>query len=314
MNRFRNAVRFGISPSMLFPSSFESELEHFSAVDICCRLPEYECFETFLPSDPALRKAEIQRMRISGKTLNYNSPGYFQLDGPYNACSDDPQQRKHALAAMKEQIDFASEAECPLFILTGTPDKGAVQRPRLLERYHDFFMECAAHAAQYGMLAAIEPIERGSFKNLLLGPTDECAAFIRAAQGHGASNARLMLDIAHLPLMGEALENAVEASMPAGLVHLHMGNAVLEPSSPFYGHTHPPIGVQNGMFDCAELAEQFEVLLKSGYLPALPGSPRASISLEVRPYPGVSGELSAKVMYEKVSNAFLEALRQTALA
>ena len=44
MTFFNDYICFGISPSMLYPLSFEDELEHFSAVDQCCQLPEYECF------------------------------------------------------------------------------------------------------------------------------------------------------------------------------------------------------------------------------------------------------------------------------
>lgn len=311
MNKFSDFICFGISPSMLFPSSFDDELEHFSAVDRCCHLPEYECFETFLPSDALLRKAEIRKMIQYGKTLNYNTPGYFQLDGPYNACGDDPVQRSHALSAMKEQIDYASEAGCSLIVLTGAPDKGEERRPLLMERYSEFFLECSRHALKYNMTIAIEPIERGRFKNLILGPTQECAAFIRDMQGQGAKNARLILDTSHLPLMEETLENAIHFCMEAGLAHVHMGNAVMDSSSIFYGHTHPPIGVQKGLFDCGELTDQFEALIKAGYISTNPGSPRASISLEVRPYPGVSGETSARVMYEKMSSAFFEALNKT---
>ena len=188
----------------------------------------------------------------------------------YNASSDDPAFRQHALTAMKEQIDYASEAGCSLIVLTGTPDQGDSRRPVLLERYSEFFLKCAAHAAQYNMTVSIEPIERGRFKNLILGPTWECAAFIKDMQEKGASNAKLILDIAHLPLMGEDIGGAVKSCMEAGLAHVHMGNAVLEQTSQFYGHTHPPIGVQHGCYDCQELTLQFKALLTSGYIPLFP--------------------------------------------
>ena len=138
----------------------------------------------------------------------------------------------------------------------------------------------------------------------------ECAAFIKDMQEKGAFNAKLILDIAHLPLMGEDIDGAVKHCMEAGLAHVHMGNAVLEPASRFYGHTHPPIGVQHGCYDCQELILQFKTLLASGYIPTVPGPVRPTISLEVRPYPGVSGRTSARVMYEKVSSAFMAALDQ----
>ena len=308
MITFDDYICFGISPSMLFPSSFDDELEHFSAIDRCCRLPGYRCFETFLPSNPALRREEIKRMKEYGKILNYNTPGYFQLEGDYNASSDDPSQRKHALEAMKLQIEYAAEARCTLMVFTATPDKGPEKRPTLIKRYEEFFLECADLAGRYGMTAALEPIERGRYKNLILGPTAECAAFIKDMQRQGASNARLILDVAHLPLMEETMEEALGYCMDAGMAHVHMGNAVTDPASSFCGHTHPPIGVQYGCYDCPEIAAQLEMLLRAGYIPSEPGAKRATISLEARPYPGVSGLTSAQVMYEKMCAAFRDAL------
>lgn len=309
MNKLNDYIRLGISPSMLFPLSFDDELEHLCAWDRCCRFKEYQSFETFLPSDAFLRKTEITKMKQAGKILNYNTPGYFQLDGAYNPCSDDPATRKHALAAMKQHISYAAEADCSLLVMTGAPDKGQARRSALLDLYSEFFLECARYALTYGITIAIEPIERGRFKDLILGPTPECASFIKEMQNRGASNARLILDTAHLPLMEETMDTALASCLEAGLSHVHMGNAVLDPSSQFYGHTHPPIGVQKGLFDCEELASQFAALIRAGYIPSSPGSGQASVSLEVRPYPGVSGETSAQVMYEKVSCAFQEALK-----
>ncbi|MEY8338077.1 TIM barrel protein [Lachnospiraceae bacterium 62-35] len=310
MEKLSDYIRLGISPSMLFPAAFDDELEHFCSIDRCCRLSEYESLETFLPFEERLRAEEIKKIKEYGKLLNYNTPARFQTEGAWNASSDDPDERAHAFKAMKQQIDFAAEAECPMIVLTGTPDKGPARRPVLLERYGEFFMKCAMYASTYHMLTVIEPIERGSFKNLILGPTKECAAFIKSMQDQGADNARLMLDTAHLPLMGEELKEAVQASIEAGLIHIHMGNAVLDKTSGFYGHTHPPVGVQKGCFDCEELTMQFKILIQTGYIPTVPGGRRASISLETRPYPGVSGELSARIMYEKISYAFMTALKE----
>lgn len=314
MKKLSDYIRLGISPSMLFPAAFDDELEHFSSIDRCCQLPQYESFETFLPHDPKLRAAEIKEMKEHGKILNYNTPGYFQLDGDYNASSDDPAQRSHALEAMKQHIDYAAEAGCSLMVFTGTPDKGPEKRSLLLQRYGEFFMKCAEYGAKYNITLAVEPIERGVFKNLILGPTWECAEFIKTMQNNGASNARLILDIAHLPLMQEDLEDAIQASLSVGLVHIHMGNAVLDTSSQFYGHTHPPIGVHKGCYDCQELITQFEALIKAGYISVEPSDQRAAVSLEVRPYPGVSGLLSAEVMYEKISYAFMKALESSGRA
>lgn len=303
MTNFDARVRFGFSPTMLFPESFEDTLVHFKAIDVACSYPGYETFETYLPEDKAMREALIRKMKATEKVLNYNTPGILQLDGPYNPCSDDVAIRQQALNFAKMHVDFAAEAGSPLFVVTGCVDKGEEMRPELLKRHMEYFLQVAEYCKKFNITTVVEPIERHRFKKLILGPTRDCAAFIAEAQKNGADNAHLMMDIAHLPLMEETLEEAIAASLPVGLVHVHMGDAVLDPTSVFYGHTHPPVGVQKGTFDLPELTDQFVQLFECGFIPREAGGERASISLEVRPYPGVSEETSIRFMYEKMKSA-----------
>lgn len=303
MTNFDSLICFGFSPTMLFPKSFEDELIHFAAIETCCHYPLYETFETYLPENKAMREACIREMKASGKGMRYNTPGVLQTEGPYNPCSDDPATRKRALEFAKMHADFAGEAESPIFVATGCIDKGEERRPELMKRYKEYFLTLAEHCRQYHMDILIEPIERHRFKKLILGPTEDCAAFIADVQACGADNAHLMMDIAHLPLMEESLEHAIRASLPVGLLHVHMGDAVLETDNVFFGHTHPPVGVQGGTFDLPALTEQFRLLFECGYIPKTPGRKRASISLEVRPYSGCSEETSIRLMYEKMKSA-----------
>ena len=127
----------------------------------------------------------------------------------------------------------------------------------------------------------------------------------------GADNAGLMLDLAHLPLMEETLDSALHAAKIVGIRHIHMGNAVLNPAHPYYGHMHAPIGIQDGEFDVPELISQFEKLMQISYIAEKPQKQRATISLEVRPYPGASEETSIMLMYEKMKYAFDQAVKNT---
>ena len=58
-----------------------------------------------------------------------------------------------------------------------------------------------------------------------------------------------------------------------------------------------------GTFDLEELTDQFVQLFECGYIPRTPGTQRAKISLEVRPYPGCDELTSIQLMYEKVKTA-----------
>ena len=304
-------LKVGISPTLLFPESFTDDLVHFHAVNTACSMPQFEVLETFLSEDAELRKRELRVIRESGVTVNYNYPLILSQDGPKNPCSDQPEIRKAGLAFAKLNIDFAGEAQAPLFVMASPPDKGADKREELKKRFAQYYLEVAEHARQYKMDVCLEPIERHRFKQLLFGPTDESAAFILDLKKQGADNVSIMCDFGHLPLMEEDVKTAVALSMQAGLALVQFGNAVLDPSSKFYGHTHPPIGVQGGMFDLEDLIDQFSILFDCGYIPKVAGGQRPCISLEAQPYPGVSPALSAQVMYEKLNSAFNAALAKT---
>ena len=307
MASFRELVRFGFSNTMLYNKAFDDPAELYASYKASTAFPEYEALESFLPEDNELRKSCLSLLRKSGMVLNYNSPGYFQLDGPNNICSDDPETRKGALAHMLQHVDFAGEAESPLFVLTGCTDQGDEKRPELIRRYSEAFLVICERAAKYDMRVLIEPIERHRFKRLLWGPTAETTDFVRKMREQGASNGGLMLDIAHLPLMEETLDEAIAAYGEIGFEHLHMGEAVLDPDNIFYGHTHPPIGVHGGLFRQQDLVDQFVKFIEIGYIPKKSGGKRASISLEVNPYPGASEATSIRLMYERCYSAFMEA-------
>jgi len=304
MINMKDYIKLGISPTMLFPDAFEDDLEHLTAFATCCKFSEYESLETFLPHDEKIRKREIELMKKHNKVLHYNTPIQFQVDGEYNPGSDKAEYRANGLKLAKQHMDYAAEADVEVFVVTGCPDKGPEKREEIMQRYTEYFLEIAAYGKKLGLTVAIEPIERDRFKHIILGPTDECAQFIIDMQKHGATNARLMLDSAHLPLMGEDFDFALKYSLKAGLAHIHMGDAVTDPKSIYYGHTHPPFGVQRGVFDVEELAEQFSKLFEAGHISSTPPKNRPTISLEMRPYLGVSPETSARFAYEKVNSAF----------
>lgn len=311
MINLKDYFKFGISPSMLYPDALTDAHAHLVAVGNCCMFDEYESFETFLPDDPEIRKLEIAMMKSAGKTLHYNSPPLVQEDGINNSGSDVKEYRENAVTLMKRHLEYASEAEAPFLVITGCPDKGPEKRSVLFERYEEYFCKVAEIAKPLGIRLVIEPIEREQFKKLILGPTSECAAFLELIRAKGYGNVGLMMDVMHLPLMGEKFDEALEISMKSGLSHIHLGDTVLEEGLPFFGHTHPPFSVEGGYVNQKELTLQFRKLLECGYIKTkIEKEKRPTISLEMRPYIGVSERTSARVFYERVESAFDCALKE----
>lgn len=303
----------GISATMLFPESFENDLMHYAAVKSCAALTQYDALDMFFPDDPVIRAQEIKMIKGAGKTVNYNSPMAFQQESDtISAVGDTPELRAAAVELAKRHFSYAAEADAKLFVLAASPDKGPETREERKKRYFEFFVKACEIAKQYDITVVLEPIERHRFKKLLMGPTPECAEFIKNVQRAGCPNGRLMLDTHHVPLMEEDMETAVKLSVEAGLSHVHIGDAVVDSRSVFYGHTHPPFGVPYGMFDVPELTEHLCLLMKYGYLPTVPTENKPTISWEIRPYVGVSEAVTAQANYEKLETAFISALARMA--
>lgn len=308
--RFREHVIFGCNPAMIYPDALNEEEALIRCYYLADQLPEYEVMECFLPDNAAERKRIIRNFRRRGLTLNYNLPGYFQLPGPFSTVDDDPEVRKGAYARMKEHVEYAAEAESPLLVLTAPADQGIEVRPELIKRFKEVYLKLCADAGKYGMKVLMEAAERERFKKLLLGPTKECVSFIRSVRADGGTNAGMVLDMAHMPLLEETMEQVIEDSDDVLFEHVHLGNSVLKEGEVYYGHMHAPIGIRGGCFTYEDLVHQFRLMMDCGYIPDKPGIKRAGISLEVRPYPGVTELTSLRAMYEMSESAFYEAAAQ----
>ena len=198
---------------------------------------------------------------------------------------------------------------CIYIHIESGPDNPA-RREEAVACFEEFLLALADHAQQYDMTLVLEPIERQRFKKLLLGPTRETAACALSVQKQGRPNVRMLLDMAHVPLMEENLMEAVEASLPAGIGHVHLGNAIVRNSAnPYYGHFHPPIGTHDGEYDLDDLSMLFSALIQYGYLSREPrDGGKNRMSVEMMPYPGVSAETSARFVLEKMNAALHMAL------
>lgn len=282
----------------------------FEALTKASRLKNYEVLETFLSDDEALRKEELRMIWGEGKVVSYNARGLYQLPGKYNINSLDEVEFQNGVDLMKRQIDYCAEAKSEKFLVTTGPDYLPERRDDVKRRLVEHLSIIAPYAEERGITICIEPTERNRFKKLVLGPTRECIEFIdNLHREKGFENVCLMVDSAHCPLQEENVIENVRLIASQKLGYVHIGDAVLDPESEYYGHTHPPVGVHGGMVGLKELSEQFKVLLEVGYLKRDPSySERPQVSYEMAPYSGVSPETSALFAYEMADSAFKKAL------
>lgn len=309
MNDLKTYFSLGISVGLLYPEAQISEQRHLSAFTKTAQLAGYETLETFLSNDPAIRKAEISIAKEEGKIINYNFPADFQLGGEFDPSSKNPVFRKKALDLAKKHVDYAQEAGSKVIGMTSGIDHGEENRAESMEYFTEYMDVLSAYAQQAGITLTLEPVERGIFKNLLLGPTADICAFIQKMQQMGHDNVAVLFDTAHMPLMKEDPIESVRLAHTVGIGHIHIGNAILSNDrNPLYGHCHAPIGIMEGEYDWMDVSRFFKELIDLGHLSSQPTQEKKCISLEMAPYAGISPELSAAVAYEKVQNAWKQAI------
>lgn len=116
-----------------------------------------------------------------------------------------------------------------------------------------------------------------------------------------------MVDMGHVPLMGETIKQAMEESFPY-IGHIHMGNCILaDTSDPMFGDKHVAWGLEGGEYDVDDLAELLSIGLKLSYFSTdQPGS----ASFEMRPYPDKTPEQSLDIYFEKLAQAWQKAITE----
>ena len=153
------------------------------------------------------------------------------------------------------------------------------------------------------MTFTLEPTDRDIQTKGLIGPTAEAVEVIAAVRRRWP-NLGLTLDLAHIPQVGESLEQAVETGR-AYLDHVHLANTVIRQlSHPRYGDQHPQFGVPGGEFDVSEVAGFVQTLLRAGFFKPQTYGPRPIMTAEVRPGPGEVPDLVVAATKRKLREAY----------
>ncbi len=133
-----------------------------------------------------------------------------------------------------------------------------------------------------------EIFDRDVEKKSLVGPNNIALRIVQDVRKE-CDNFGLLVDLSHLPLLGQTPEDAL---MPVKdcLMQVHIGNVVVgDRSHPAYGDAHPRFGIRGGANDADELAQFLKVLFDVGYLGE--GVQPRIVSFEVKPLPGEKPEV-----------------------
>ena len=284
----RPSYRLGINHHLLHPDSADDPAVHEATLAECLALPGFDAIDAHCVGDAAQREREAAMIRRSGRSVVYNTPLLSALPGcDPNAVDERTIERTRAAAL--PHLDAAAACEAHLVNVASGANPPPERRADAWRGWIDFLAWYGGEADDRGMRLVIEPFDQSIGKNLLIGPTADAVRSVENVHALGVTNVGLMVDMGHLPIMGESFEHALVRSAPY-LWHVHLGSAVIrDPSHPWYGDCHPPLGIPEGEHDVADLAEFLRELVRVGYFAA----GQVALTLEMRPYAGLTPQQSA---------------------
>ncbi|MHB9110815.1 MAG: sugar phosphate isomerase/epimerase family protein [Armatimonadota bacterium] len=284
MSCARNQLPLGIIHFMAFPQVSRGEGPVVETLQILVDDPDFSFLEVTHIEDAGARREAAAMLRASGKRYAFGAQPVL-LSRKLSLVDPDEAGRMAAVDAMKRAVDEANEIGAEsLAFLSGT-DPGQENRAEGYRLLADSTLRILAYAKAKNpaLKLLLETFDRVPYgKNALVGPTREANIFVTALRRQYPEFS-LLLDLSHLPLLGETAEKMLTTAKET-LGHIHIGNCVMkDPNHAAYGDEHPPFGIDGGENGVGELAEFLRVLGEIGYLnEETPGA----VSFEVKPLPG----------------------------
>jgi sugar phosphate isomerase/epimerase len=191
----------------------------------------------------------------------------------------DPVQRAEAIGQMKVLIEQAAEIGARRFALLSGPDPGHALREQAVAVLIDSLRQLCDFARPRGVALTLETFDRDIDKKALIGPVRDAARVAEAVRTH-CPDFGLLYDLSHMPILNETSGDMTV--IKDYLVHVHVGNCVLEQGHPCYGDKHPSFGLPGSVNGAAELSEFIRGLFAVGYL-AEGKQPKPWVGFEVKP-------------------------------
>lgn len=208
-------------------------------------------------------------------------------------CSLDEEERRKAVELCKEHINKAYIVGASILAVHSGKDPGEGKRGKAKKKLLDSLRELCAYAQEKAeeniVSLSLESFDRDIDKKFLIGPSEEAREIAEEIKKE-FSNFGLTLDLSHLPLLGEKPHEALIA-VSDYLIHVHIGNCILNKENPLYGDNHPPFGIRDGEIDVEELRAFLEALIYIGYLKRSLPTRLPVISFEIKPLPGQIPEI-----------------------
>ena len=277
-------MKVGIIHFMAYPSTIKGEGPIVETITKIAEDDFFTAIEITWIKDPEVRKKAKEVLITSGLAVGYGAQPAV-LTTPLNPNSLDEDERKTAVEVLKGQVDEAYFMGAGRMAFLSGKHPGAEKRDAAVAALIKSTREICDYAATKDMGIAVETFDTEIDKKALIGSSVDSAKFAAAVD---RGNFGLMVDLSHLPLLGESSEQCAQA-VKDHVVHLHIGNCIMrDKNDPAYGDAHPRFGVAGGENDVGELAAYLKAFMDIGFLN---GKDKPFMSFEVKPLEGESSEV-----------------------
>ncbi len=283
---YGNYLDVSIVHFMAFPEVMKGTGPILETLEVIACAPFFTAIEVGPVKDPALRRQAASLLAQAHLKVGFGAQPLVLLH-KLNPNSPDKAERKRALEKLKEAADQAAELGAERMALLSGPNPGKEERAEQMDILVDFLGELSSYAKGQGLRGlTLETFDYDIDKKALIGPNRD-AARVAAALRRDHPEFGLMVDLSHLPLQHETVDEGLEA-LADYLVHAHIGNCVLDPRHDAYGDQHPRFGLPGGENGTPEVVAFVEKLFDIGFLGK---GRRPFLGFEVKPLPGESSGL-----------------------
>lgn len=274
----KSFLKVGLVHYMAYPSVSGGEGNILDSVRRICLDDYYDLIEVAWIKDPAVRAQVAHLVKSTGMQLMYGAHPRLLKTGQ-NINDPEEGARLTALDNLKEGVDEAYQLGAKAFaFLSGgyTELNRQVSYEQLLKSTIEL---CSYAGAKGDMKISLSVFDHDVDKKCLIGPT---GLAVRLAEDvrKAVSNFGLLVDLTHIPLLHETIEQALIPAAPY-LNHVHIGNTVITPGQPAYGDQHPRFGFPGSVNGVPEIVRFLRVLFKIGYLSS---ERQATLSFEIKPF------------------------------
>jgi sugar phosphate isomerase/epimerase len=273
-------LRLGIVHFMAFPAVMRGDGPIVETLKQIAGDEFFTAIEVGWMNDARERAAAAALLRESHLSVGFGAQSALLVTKSNLNALDEP-ERRNAVALGQQCIDQAAELGAKRVAVLSGPYPGAADEQAAKRRLVESLLDLSAYGRGRGIGITLETFDRTIEKKALAGPTPLCVEISEAVR-RDFPEFGLMLDLSHIPLVGEGIRECLTTGRDH-LVHAHIGNCVMrDRAHPAYGDQHPRFGIEGGENDTPEVVEFLRCLFEIGFLG---GTERPFLSFEVKPLP-----------------------------